>query len=99
MKIIDLAEKQKNNETLPKHIRYEDEDLYFDGVTYCDKEGNNDVLDLLAMNNSALTHLYDEIEIIEESGKGPREWGAGPRGPGEKVRLRTASLPTGIVSV
>lgn len=66
MKIIDLAEKQKNNETLPKHIRYENEDLYFDGVTYYDKEGNNDFLDILAMNNSALTHLYDEVEVLEE---------------------------------
>lgn len=69
IKIIDLAEKQKNNEILPKHIRYENEDLYFDGVTYYDKEGNNDFFDILAMNNSALTHLYDEVEIIEEKPK------------------------------
>ena len=69
IKIIDLAEKQKNNEILPKHIRYENEDLYFDGVTYYDKEGNNDFFDILAMNNGALTHLYDEVEIIEEKPK------------------------------
>lgn len=66
MKIIDLAEKQRNNEILPKHIRYEGEDLYFDGVTYNDEQGNNDIFDIIAMNCSALTHLYDEIEIIEE---------------------------------
>ncbi len=65
MKIIDLAEKQRNNEILPKHIRYEGEDLYFDGVTYCDEQGNNDIFDIIAMNYNALTHLYDEIEIIE----------------------------------
>lgn len=66
MKVIELAEKQRNNEILPKHIRYENEDLYFDGVTYYDEEGNNDFFDILAMNNNALTHLYDEVEIIEE---------------------------------
>lgn len=66
MKVIELAQKQRNNETLPKHIKYENEDLYFDGVTYYDKEGNNDLFDILAMNNNALTHLYDEVEIIEE---------------------------------
>lgn len=66
MKIIDLAEKQRNNEILPKHIRYKNEDLYFDGVTYYDEEGNNDLFDILAMNNNALTHLYDEVEVIEE---------------------------------
>lgn len=66
MKVIDLAEKQFNNEILPKHIRYENEDLYFDGVTYYDKEGNNDLFDILAMNYSTLTHLFDEVEIIEE---------------------------------
>lgn len=66
MKVIDLAEKQRNDEILPKHIRYENEDLYFDGVTYYDKERNNDFFDIFAMNNSALTHLYDEVEIIEE---------------------------------
>ena len=66
MKVIDLAEKQSNNEILPKHIRYENEDLYFDGVTYYDKEGNNDLFDILAMNYSTLTHLFDEVEIIEE---------------------------------
>lgn len=69
IKIIDLAVKQKNNEILPKHIRYENEDLYFDGVTYYDEEGNNDFFDILAMENSALTHLYDEVEIIEEKPK------------------------------
>ena len=69
MKIIDLAEKQLNNEILPKHIRYNNEDLYFDGVSYCDKQGNNDLLDILAMENSAITHLYDEVEIIEEDKK------------------------------
>ena len=67
MKIIDLAEKQLNNEILPKHIRYNNEDLYLDGVSYCDKQGNNDLLDILARENSAITHLYDEVEIIEES--------------------------------
>lgn len=66
MRVIDLAEKQKNNEILPKHIRYENEDLYFDGVAYCNKDGYKDFLDILAMNNSALTHLFDEVEIIEE---------------------------------
>ena len=66
MKIIDLVEKQRNNEMLPKHIRYENEDLYFDGIAYFNKEENNDLLDILAMNGSALTHLYDEVEIIEE---------------------------------
>lgn len=66
MKIIDLAEKQRNNEILPKHIIFENEDLYFDGVTYYDEEGNNDLFDILAINNNALTHLYDEIEVIEE---------------------------------
>ena len=66
MKIIELAEKQRNNEILPKHIRYEGEDLYFDGVSYCDKEGGNDLWDIMAMNYSSLTHLYDEVEIIEE---------------------------------
>ena len=69
MKIIDLAEKQLNNEILPKHIRYNNEDLYFDGVSYYDKQGNNDLLDILAMGNSAITHLYDEVEIIEEDKK------------------------------
>ena len=69
MKIIDLAEKQLNNEMLPKHIRYNNEDLYFDGVSYCDKQGNNDLLDILAKENSAITHLYDEVEIIEEDKK------------------------------
>ena len=69
IKIIDLAEKQLNNEILPKHIRYNNEDLYFDGVSYFDEEGNNDILDILAMGNSALTHLYDEVEIIEEDKK------------------------------
>lgn len=69
MKIIDLAEKQLNNEILPKHIRYNNEDLYFDGVSYCDKQGNNDLLDILARENSAITHLYDEVEIIEEDKK------------------------------
>ena len=67
MKIIDLAEKQRNNEILPKHIRFENEDLYFDGVTYYDEEGNNDLFDILAMNNNALTHLYDEVEILDEN--------------------------------
>ena len=66
MKIIDLAKKQLNSEILPKHIRYNDEDLYFDGIAYFDKEGNKDLLDILAINCSALTHLYDEVEIIEE---------------------------------
>lgn len=66
MRIIDLVEKQRHNEILPKHIKYENENLYFDGVSYFDKEGNNDLLDILAMNSSALTHLYDEVEIIEE---------------------------------
>ena len=66
MKIIELAEKQRNNEILPKHIRYEDEDLYFDGVAYWDKEGNNDLWDIIAMNYNTLTHLYDEVEIIGE---------------------------------
>lgn len=66
MRIIDLVEKQRHNEILPKHIKYENENLYFDGVAYFDKEGNNDLLDILAMNSSALTHLYDEVEIIEE---------------------------------
>ena len=69
MKIIDLAEKQLNNEILPKHIRYNNEDLYFDGVSYCDKQGNNDLLDILALENSAITHVYDEVEIIEEDKK------------------------------
>ena len=69
MKIIELVEKQRNNEILPKHIRYENEDLYFDGIAYFDKEENNDLLDILAMNGSALTHLYDEVEIIEEDKK------------------------------
>ena len=69
MKIIDLAEKQRNNEILPKHIRFENEDLYFDGVTYYDEEGNNDLFDILAMNNNALTHLYDEVEYcVDENG-------------------------------
>lgn len=66
MKIISLANIQHNNETMPKHIKYNGEDLYFDGVSYYDKEGNNDILDILAMSNSALTHLYDEVEIIED---------------------------------
>lgn len=66
MKIIELAEKQMNNEKMPKHIRYEENDLYFDGVSYCDKEGNNDLWDIMAINYSSLTHLYDEVEIIEE---------------------------------
>lgn len=69
MRIIDLAAKQLNSEKLPKHIRYNDEDLYFDGVLYYDKQRNNDLLDILAMGNSAITHLYDEIEIIEEDKK------------------------------
>lgn len=69
MKIIDLAEKQLNNEILPKHIRYNNEDLYFDGVSYCDRQGNNDLLDILARENSAITHLYDEVEIIGEDKK------------------------------
>ena len=69
MKVIDLAEKQLNNEILPKHIRYNNEDLYFDGVSYYDKQGNNDLLDILARENSAITHLYDEVEIIEEDKK------------------------------
>lgn len=69
MKIIDLVEKQYNNEVLPKHIRYENEDLYFDGVTYYDKERNNDLFDILAMKHSVLTHLFDEIEIIEKDKK------------------------------
>lgn len=43
--------------------------------------------------------MSTEIEIVEARGKGPREWGAGPRGPGEDVRLPTASFPAGIVSV
>ena len=73
MKIIDLAEKQRNNEILPKHIRFENEDFYFDGVTYYDEEGNNDLFDILAMNNNALTHLYDEVEIIEEEKKIPEK--------------------------
>ena len=73
MKIIDLAEIQKNNGTLPKHIRYENEDLYFDGVTYYDKEGNNDLLDILATNNNALTHLYDKVEVVEEEKKIPEK--------------------------
>ena len=66
MKIIDLAEHQYKNGIMPKHIKYNDEDLYFDGISYYDEEGNNDLLDILAMGNSALTHLYDELEIIEE---------------------------------
>ena len=69
MKIIDLAEKQLNNEILPKHIRYNNEDLYFDGVSYCGKQGNNDLLDILARENSAITHLYDEVEILDEPKK------------------------------
>ena len=28
MKVIELAEKANSNETMPKHIRYSDEDLY-----------------------------------------------------------------------
>lgn len=66
IKIIDLAEKQLKDEIMPKHIRYSDEDLYFDGIAYYDEQGNNDLLDILAMTNSALTHLNDEVEIIEE---------------------------------
>ena len=73
MKIIDLAEKQRNSEILPKHIRYADEDLYFDGVSYYDKEGNNSLIDILAMNYQALTHLYDKVEIIEEEKKIPEK--------------------------
>ena len=69
MRIIDLTAKQLNSEILPKHIRYNNEDLYFDGVSYCDEQGNNDLLDILAMGNSAITHLYDEVEIIEEDKK------------------------------
>ena len=75
MKIIDLAEKQRNNEILPKHIRYENTDLYFDGVSYYDEEGNNTILDVLSANNHALTHLYDEVEIIEEEKKIPEKLG------------------------
>lgn len=81
MKIIDLAERQRNNETLPKHIRYGNEDLYFDGVTYYDKEGNNDLFDILALNNNALIHLYDEVEILEE-----------PKGIPEKIKLTNGGL-------
>ena len=66
IKIIDLAEKQLKDEILPKHIRYSDEDLYFDGIAYYDEQGNNDLLDILAMTNSSLTHLNDEVEIIED---------------------------------
>lgn len=66
MRIIDLVEKQRHNEILPKHIKYENENLYFDGVAYFDKKGNKDLLDILAIHTSALTHLYDEVEIIEE---------------------------------
>ena len=69
MKIIELAEKQMNNEKMPKHIRYEGNDLYFDGVAYWDKEGNNDFFGITALNYSSLTHLYDEVEIIEEDEK------------------------------
>ena len=69
IKIIDLAEKQLKDEILPKHIRYSDEDLYFDGIAYYDEQGNNDLLDILAMTNSSLTHLNDEVEIIEEDKK------------------------------
>lgn len=70
MEIIDLAEKQRNNELMPKHIRYENEDLYFDGVTYYDKEGNNDFFDIIALNNSALTHLFDKVEILDNEENG-----------------------------
>lgn len=73
MKIIDLAEKQKNNEIMPEHIKYKGEDLYFDGISYYDKEGNNDLLDILAMDTSILTHLFDNIEIIEEEKKIPEK--------------------------
>lgn len=73
MKIIDLAEKQRNNEILPKHIKYENIDLYFDGVSYYDKEGNYTILDILSANNQALTHLYDKVEIIEEQKKIPEK--------------------------
>ena len=73
MKIIELAEKQRNNEILPKHIKYADEDLYFDGVSYYDEEGNNSLIDILAMNYQALTHLYDEVEILEEEKKIPEK--------------------------
>ena len=66
MKVIELAEKANSNETMPKHIRYSDEDLYYDGYSYYDKEGNNDILDILAMNNRSLIHLFDEVEIIED---------------------------------
>ena len=79
MKIIDLAEKQRNSEILPKHIRYADEDLYFDGVSYYDKEGNNSLIDILAMNYQALTHLYDEVEILEEEKKIPEKLFGEPR--------------------
>ena len=72
MKIIDLAEKQRNNEILPKHIRYENEDLYFDGVSYYDEYGNS-LFDILAINYQALTHLNDEVEIIEEEKKIPEK--------------------------
>ena len=64
MKIIELAEKVRNNELVPQHIRYSDEDLYFDGYTYYDEEGNNDILDILAMNYSNLNKIFDEVEII-----------------------------------
>lgn len=40
-----------------------------------------------------------EKEIVEESGKGPREWGAGPRGPGEKVVLSQSVQEKGFVFV
>lgn len=78
MKVIELAEKLKNNEIMPTHIRYMSEDLYFDGVSYYDEEGNNDILDILAMYNSNLKNLFDEVEIIEEDKKlkkiGLSEW-------------------------
>lgn len=69
MTIIELAEKQLKNEILPKHIRYKNEDLYLNGASYYDEQGNNDLLDILAMENSAITHLNDEVEIIEEDKK------------------------------
>ena len=69
IKIIELALMQRNNVILPKHIKYNDDDLFFDGVSYYDKEKNNSILDFLAMDYNALTHLFDEVEIIEEDKK------------------------------
>lgn len=73
MKIIELAEKVRNNELVPQHIKCSDEDLYFDGYTYYDEEGNNDILDILAMNYSNLNIIFDEVEIIEEDKKTPKK--------------------------